>query len=87
MPAKLTLAPHILWVQDKTQVLIVDEQHHKNQVLTGIEAAIWSWLSLGYSFAKLVKLTAAALDTTKTEAEPYLVAVIQKWYGAGLLDG
>lgn len=76
MPTNLTLPAHILWVQDKTQVLIIDEKHKKNRCLTGVEAAIWSWLSLNYSFAKLVKLTAAALDVSTTEAEPYLIAVI-----------
>jgi hypothetical protein len=74
------------WVKEASSILLVDEQRHKTYTLQGIEAAVWSWLTLAYPYPKLVTLTAALLALPPEEAEQQLWALLAKWHSDGILE-
>jgi hypothetical protein len=76
---------HIRWVQDKHQIFVVDSQRNVTYCLTGIDAAIWGFFWLGYSYAQIVKLTAALSNTPPQEARARLAHQLRQWHDNGLL--
>lgn len=74
------------WVKDTSQVIIVDEQQGKTFTLQGVDAAIWSWLSLRYSYQKLIHLVAALLAVSDVDAEHTLRTTLHRWHTQGLLE-
>ena len=79
-------APDIEWVQDASQVLLVDAARGRSWPLQGVEAAIWDWLSLGYRYEQIARFVSLALGTSMDEAERALCAVLRGWAGAGILQ-
>ena len=77
---------HIQWVQDKHQVFVVDSQRNVTYCLTGIDAAIWNFFWLGYSYARLVKLVAALSNLSHEEAQMQLASQLRQWYDSGLVQ-
>lgn len=73
------------WVKDADQVIVVNDQDGRTHALRGVEGAIWSWLSLSYSYPKLVRLVAALLALPANDAEQTLLDVLHGWHEAGLL--
>lgn len=84
--AVYTCPPHIKWVHDQCQTILIDEDQRRSHALSGVEAAIWSWLTLSYTFTKLTKLTAALLNVTQAEARQRLRATLDVWRQAGWLQ-
>lgn len=84
--AVYTCPPHITWVKDSQHTIIIDEQQGRSHILRGPEAAIWSWLTLAYSYPKLCRLLAALLDQSPAQAEQRLQATLETWRQAGLLQ-
>ncbi len=76
----------VRWVKDADQILVVDEHSGNVHRLFGLEAAVWSWLTLGYPYPRLVRLTAALLSLAPAEAEPHLARCLTDWQVAGLLE-
>ena len=76
----------IQWVQDAGHVIVVDERRGEVHVLSGAEATVWGWLTLTYPYPKLIRLLAALLRLPLDEAEQRLVAILQNWRAAGLLE-
>ena len=55
-------------------------------MLSGIEAAIWSLLTLRcYPYQQLLSLVAALMDLPELEAEHRLRLVLKGWQSCGLL--
>jgi len=84
-PILLTLAEGLVWVDQGAQVIIVDEVRKRTYTLQGVEAVLWGWLALEYSYLKLIELLAAVYQKTIQEAETILVAVLDKWRADGLM--
>ena len=74
------------WVEDADRVIVVDEREGETHILRGVEAAVWGWLTLAYPYPKLVQLLAALLVLSSADAEQRLVAILQDWRAAGLLQ-
>jgi len=80
----LVTPPHIRWVVDARKTIVINEQTGEAHLLTGIEAAVWSWLSLAYPYSKLVSMMTAFLRCE--DAELRLNDLLQSWYAAGILE-
>jgi len=76
----------VRWVEDADRVLVVDDRSGETHTLRGAEAAVWGWLTLAYPYPKLVRLLAALLVLSSADAEQRLVAILQDWRAAGLLQ-
>ena len=75
----------LYWVKDREQLLIVDEQHQEIYALLGVEAAVWTWLTFGYPYAKIVELLAETLELPMVETEQRLHVIFQNWKKTGIL--
>ena len=53
--------------------------------LRGVEAAIWSWLTLSYARTDLVRLSAHLLGLPEPAAASRLDAILTGWQTLGLL--
>jgi hypothetical protein len=82
----LTCPASIRWVKDADQILVVDEQRGIQVVLRGRDAAIWDWLTLMYSYPRLVNLLAVLQAIPADEAERQLMDVLSAWQSSGLLE-
>ncbi len=83
---RLACPEPISWVKDSAGILVVDERREEVHVLRGLECAVWSWLSLEYSFSDLLALVAELLGASEKEAQQRLVELLQTWMSAGLLE-
>jgi hypothetical protein len=80
------ISPHpLIWVKDREQIIIIDEQSQEIYALYHVEAAVWSWLTLAYSYPRIVELLAAMLGIPCPEAEHRLQIMVQNWQKAGIL--
>jgi hypothetical protein len=79
------LPPHVRWAQDADRIIVVDDLMVRGCELRGVEAAIWSWLSLSFPHAKLVRHLAALLNAPEAEAAARLRETLDGWQAAGLL--
>ena len=82
---RLTCSGEILWVRDAGQILIVDGCSAEAQSLRGVDAAVWSWLTLAYPYPQILRLLMALLASTPAEAELRLGVILQGWVESGLL--
>lgn len=73
------------WVHDRGRVTIVDDAGGEVIELTGWEAVVWSWLSLGYAYPRLVGLTADLLGTDAAGADARVRGLVDRWQALGLL--
>ena len=76
----------IRWVHDIQQVIIVDENRGLTFTLQGIDAAVWSWLSLNLSYEKLIRFIAMSLAQPLANAEQTLRTMLGTWHDQGLLE-
>ena len=77
----------LYWVRDREQIVIVDEQTQEIHTLIGVEAAVWTWLTFGHPYTKIVELLAATLELPMVETEQRLHVIFQTWKKAGILAG
>ena len=82
----LTCPPHIHWVKDSGQILVVNEKKGAARILRGFEAAVWDYLMLGYSFPRLTATLGMLLDIPAREMEQKLAACLRNWQAGGLLE-
>jgi len=79
------LAPRVRWVQDADRIIVADAAGSRGIELRGVEAAVWSWLSLAYPYAWLVEHLALLTGTPAAEAAAHLRGVLDGWLAHGLL--
>jgi hypothetical protein len=80
------VSPHPLyWVKDRDQILIVDEEDQEIYTLQNVEAALWVWLTLGYSYPKIVELSAKMVGLPSMEMEQRLRVIFLRWQVVGIL--
>ncbi|KAA3655511.1 MAG: hypothetical protein DWQ04_33390 [Chloroflexi bacterium] len=77
-----TCPPHVKWVIDAQQTIVINEQSGEFAILSDIDAMLWSWLTLNYSYKKLLTLISAI---EMSQPEKLLRSTLQKWANAGLL--
>jgi hypothetical protein len=76
---------HILWVKDQDRTIVVNELTGNAYILVGKEAAIWSWLNLGYGYDSLVEFVANLLKLSILEARRNLRQMLEEWHKLDLL--
>jgi hypothetical protein len=72
-------------VQDADRTLLVRVDGGQVFTLRGVDEAVWSWLTLGYSSARLVELLAALGDIPLERAADELGAILARWLASGIL--
>lgn len=82
---KLIVPDTVWWVRDGGCVQVVDETRGANHTLTGVEAAVWDGLMLGYRDARLTAWLAGLLSLSTADAAAALTTTLQTWAQAGLL--
>ncbi|HEX3049672.1 MAG TPA: hypothetical protein VHP83_03375 [Aggregatilineaceae bacterium] len=82
----LTCPDQLRWVHDAQWIWIVDPRTGTTHCLDGIEAAVWGWMMLGYSYPRLVALLGPLLNLERLEAQQHLNTLLQTWISAGLLE-
>lgn len=82
----LTIPAHIVWVQDKTHIWLVNEAENTVCALGGLEAAVWDWITLGYGYSRLLDMVAAYRAGTGAEAELELTGILRQWQDRGWLE-
>ncbi len=55
-------------------------------MIRGAEAAIWDLLTLSYRFDRIVHFLSILLDMPDEEAKATLLATLQKWERAGMVQ-
>lgn len=76
----------VSWVVDADSIIVVTGQGREAHVLRGVEAAVWSWLSLSYPHPALVRLIAAQVAIPPADADRRLRAILGDWRARGLLE-
>ena len=82
----IQLPESVFWVRDKNRIVVIDIEKPYTQALHGLEAAIWGWLTLGYSYPRLLKLVTTALEVHPETAENSLLETLNTWIAAGILE-
>jgi hypothetical protein len=77
--------PGVTWVVDRGSLVVSDGQGGVHRV-TYPEAAVWDFLSRGYSFGKIVLLTGHVAATDHAGAERIVRDALDAWTRAGLLE-
>lgn len=75
----------IYWVKDSNQIIVVDSQANKTQILTSLEVTIWGLLTLSYSYPNIVRFLSALLSLPVDKAERVLVKTLDDWRRVDLL--
>lgn len=78
--------PAIAWVKDADRTLLVQEEKARSWSLDGVEAVIWDLLALNYPARQITFFLSVFLDVSSEEANHTLLAVVQKWEKAGILQ-
>jgi hypothetical protein len=78
-------SPTIVWVKDANQILLVNQKTDHSRFLRDVEATVWDWLILGYSYAKITQMLALMLNISE-DAGPVLESVLHDWLAAGIIQ-
>ena len=78
--------PTIVWVKDAEQTILVEEEARRSWILRGTEAAIWDWLTLDHPSAGIVRFLSVLSGTSMEESRKALLAVLQGWEEAGIVQ-
>lgn len=82
----IRILPGIVWVEDRSQTIIVNENAVSSRVLTGYEGALWTWLTQRYPYTRLLRFSRLALHCTATKAQEQLLCTLQEWQRLGLVE-
>lgn len=77
--------PGLQWVNEHNHILVINPDGGKAHHLSGVEAALWDWIMLGYGNFHLEQFLAAALDLPTNAAVDHLQEALDEWCAAGLL--
>lgn len=82
---KYRLTPGVRWAVERVGITLTDG---KGQVrrLQYPEAAIWDLLSRGYTFDKVVTMTAHIAGQDPANARTLVVAALAEWADCGLIE-
>jgi hypothetical protein len=77
--------PSIRWCQDCERVLVVNEETCQATSLTGLEAALWKWLTLSYGTQEVLSFAQEFLQLSTEETRDRFNQVINHWVELDLL--
>jgi hypothetical protein len=78
--------PTIVWVKDAEQTLVIEEAGKHSWILRGEEAAVWDWLTLNHPSERIVRTLSVLSGTSTEEARRALLAILQEWEKAGIVQ-
>ena len=78
--------PTIVWVKDAGQTILIEEAAKHSWILRGGEAAIWDWLTLNHPSERVIDFLAVLSGTSTEEARKALLATLQGWEKAGIVQ-
>jgi len=81
----ILLTSDIYWARDLDRTILVNDQSGRSFNLRGLEAIVWSWLTLGFPYSKIASLLSTILESPISEAEFRLNIILRQWVENGLL--
>ena len=75
----------VRWCQDSTRVLVIDESANLAVSLAGLDAAVWKWFSLSYTYRDVLSFTQVFLKLSREDTEHRLNQIITQWVELGFL--
>jgi len=78
--------PNIAWVKDADQILLIDTDTGQSWSLCGTEAAVWSFLTLGYRYEKIGHFLSLMLKIPDGKARKALMAMLHEWQDKGIVQ-
>jgi len=81
----LTAAPKVTWVTDRSGTLVVHEDSDAVFQLTGLAEILWNCLVQGFSYARIIQITAEMRRTSLDAAEEAVQAVLREWRDLGII--
>jgi hypothetical protein len=82
---KLFTPPSLRWCQESNHVLVIVEQTGMAVRLTGLDAAVWKWLTLSYPYETVLRFAEAFLKLPDAETRTRLNQTLHDWVELGLL--
>jgi hypothetical protein len=76
----------VFWAADAGGTIVINEQQSEVHILHGTENAVWSWLTLGYSFSDIISFLSIMLNVSSREAEKQVNKMLRSWICSGLLQ-
>ena len=77
--------PSLIWKTGQASVRIFDTDDRRTFLLKGFEAALWNWLTSGYSFSKIKVSAAEHLKTDQAIAAAVVFETLQALHEQGIL--
>ena len=74
------------WVKNTDGILVVQGNQGRSYLLTGLESALWSWMSLSYPYPRLVSMLAELAGISRLAAGRKLMQILEDWRGKGILE-
>ena len=81
----LSSPEYIYWIKDSQYIIVVNDQTNQVALLSDLQAALWSWMSLSYGFDLLSDLTARACAMDQGKAKEIIHGIFNKWQEMGIV--
>jgi len=82
---KILLTSDLHWARDLDRTILVSDESGRSFILRGLEAIVWSWLTLAFPYSKIASLLSTILESPISEAEFRLNVILRQWVENGLL--
>ena len=82
----LRLPDSVFWVRDKNRTIVIDIENQHTLALHGLNEAIWGWLTLDYSYQRILQFVKTVLETDLESAEKVLLNALRNWVATGILE-
>ncbi len=82
---ELSTPASMRWCQESNHILVIVEQTGLAVRLTGLEAAVWKWLTLSYTYETVLRFAEVFLNLPKDETRARLNQILQDMVELGLL--
>lgn len=81
----LTSAPKVTWVTDRGGTLVVHEDSTAVFQLTGLAEVLWDCLVQGFSYDRIIQITAEMRGIPLDAAEEAVRAILREWSDLGIV--
>jgi hypothetical protein len=73
------------WVRDRIGILVFNGNCQNYAILTGWEADLWDWCSIGLTGNEIIEQTSARLEGDAQEAAECIHLTLEKWQQSGMI--
>jgi len=74
------------WVKNTDGILVINRNQSQSYLLMGLESAVWSWMSLSYTYPRLVGMLSELEGISRQEAGQKLKRLLEAWRVIDILE-